>query len=147
MKKNGCLLLANFFLCGALLSSCSTQPPADTVLIGGKVVTVDSGFTIAEALAIRAGKIVAVGSNARIEAYIGPATRRIELAGRTVIPGMADNHFHSAGGGSGVDLSRVRTMEALLAAIQKSVAASKPGEVITTNSDWHEAQSCFRTIS
>ena len=90
--------------------------------------------------AVSEGRIVAVGSNSQIEAYVGPATRRIDLAGRTVIPGMADNHFHSAGGGPGVDLSRVRTMEELLAAIQERVETSKPGEIITTNSDWHEAQ-------
>ena len=71
-----------------------------------------------------------------------PARRRrpIDLRGQTVIPGLADNHLHDAGGGPGVDLSRVRTMDALLAAIAARVKQVRPGDVVTTNSDWHEAQ-------
>src|SRR6185369_6961499 len=68
------------------------------------------------------------------------ATTTIDLHGQTVIPGLADNHLHDAGGGPGVDLSRVRTMEELLAAIATRVKQARPGDVVVTNSDWHEAQ-------
>src|SRR5262249_61300964 len=68
--------------------------PADTVLVDGKFVTVDDRFTIAQALAIRGGRIVKVGTTAEIDALKGAATRTIDLKGRTVIPGLIDNHAH-----------------------------------------------------
>src|SRR6185295_2449445 len=90
--------------------------------------------------AISNGRFAAVGSNAAIRKLAGPATTTVDLRGQTVIPGLADNHLHDAGGGPGVDLSRVRTLDALLAAIAARVKVARPGEVIVTNSDWHEAQ-------
>src|SRR5262249_16780254 len=66
----------------------------DTILINGKIVTVDDRFTIAQALAIKGGRIAKVGTSAEIDALKGPATRVIDLAGRTVIPGLIDNHAH-----------------------------------------------------
>jgi adenine deaminase len=61
--------------------------PADTILVNGKVVTVDDRFTIAQALAIKNRRIVAVGSSADIRGRAGGNTRVIDLQGRTVIPG------------------------------------------------------------
>ena len=113
---------------------------ADLVATGGTVLTVDADFTVAEALAVREGRVLAVGPDAEIRAFVGPDTQVIDLAGRTVVPGLADNHLHSAGGGDGVDLSRVRTMDELLGAITGRAEASGPGELVTTNSDWHEGQ-------
>jgi predicted amidohydrolase YtcJ len=115
-------------------------PPPDTVLVNGHIITVDAGFTIAEAVAIADGRFTAVGTNASIRKMAGPATTTIDLRGRTVIPGLADGHLHDAGGGPGVDLSRARTMADVLAAIRARVAQSRSGDVIVTNSDWHEAQ-------
>src|SRR6185295_18358016 len=90
--------------------------------------------------AISNGRFAAVGTDAAIRKLAGPATTTIDLRGQTVIPGLADNHLHDAGGGPGVDLSRVRTMDALLAAIGARVKQVRPGEVVVTNSDWYEAQ-------
>jgi hypothetical protein len=64
----------------------------------------------------------------------------VDLRGQTVIPGLADNHFHSIGGGSGVDLSRARTLDDVLAAIRARAWVTPPSQVIVTNSDWHEGQ-------
>jgi predicted amidohydrolase YtcJ len=114
--------------------------PPDTVLVNGHIITVDAGFTIAQAVAIADGRFTAVGTNAAIRKLAGPATTTIDLHGRTVIPGLADGHLHDAGGGPGVDLSRARTMADVLAAIGARVARSRSGDVIVTNSDWHEAQ-------
>src|SRR5258706_10178350 len=115
-------------------------PAPEIILFGGKIVTGDRNFSYAQAIAISNGKILAVGGDREIRKLAGPATRQIDLGGKTVIPGLADNHLHSAGGGPGVDLSSVRTMAELMAAIAARVQAAKPGDVVITNSDWHEAQ-------
>jgi predicted amidohydrolase YtcJ len=115
-------------------------PPPDTIFVNGHVVTVDTRFSIAEAVAVTAGKFTAVGTTASVRALAGPSTKVIDLLGQTVIPGLADGHLHDAGGGPGVDLSRARSMADVLAAITARVKASRPGELIVSNSDWHEAQ-------
>lgn len=112
----------------------------DMILFNGKIITVDRHFTCAQALAIAEGKILALGSNDEILEQAGPNTQRVNLQGKTVIPGLADNHLHSAGGGPGVDLSRARTMAQLLEAIAERVSRAQPGELIMTNADWHEGQ-------
>ena len=87
------------------------------ILFNGKIVTVDGAFTYAQAVAIREGRFVSVGSDADVRRLAGPDTKLMDLRGRTVIPGLADNHLHSAGGGPGVDLSGARTLPQLLSAI------------------------------
>jgi predicted amidohydrolase YtcJ len=114
--------------------------PADTILMNGHIVTVDAQFSIAEAVAIAGGRFAAVGANAAIARLAGPKTATIDLHGQTVIPGLADGHLHDAGGGPGVDLSRARSIGDVLAAIAARVRTSRPGDLVTTNSDWHEAQ-------
>ncbi|HEY1910549.1 MAG TPA: amidohydrolase [Vicinamibacterales bacterium] len=119
----------------------TAQPaPPDTILVNGHVVTVDAQFSIAEAVAIAGGRFTAVGSNSTINPLAGPQTRVIDLHGQTVIPGLADGHLHDAGGGPGVDLSTSRSIRDVLGAIALRVKQSRPGDVIVTNSDWHEAQ-------
>lgn len=70
------------------------EPAADIILTNGKIITVDDRFTIARAVAIRGDRIVAVGTDAEIERLAGPSTRRIDLDGKAVIPGLIDNHMH-----------------------------------------------------
>ncbi|MGI9024027.1 MAG: amidohydrolase, partial [Burkholderiaceae bacterium] len=70
----------------------------------------------------------------------GPGTRIIDLHGRAVIPGLIDAHLHNAGGGSGVDLSTVRSLAELLGAIDRAAKLAHDGELIVSNPDWHEAQ-------
>ena len=116
------------------------QPPPDLILFNGRIVTVDASFSYAEAVAIRDGRFVAVGSNADVRRLAGAGTKETDLRGRTVVPGFGDNHLHSAGGGPGVDLSRARTLQQLLDAISERARRTAPGELIVTNSDWHEGQ-------
>ena len=80
-------------LLAALSLPARAQAP-DKVLVNGKIITVDGTFTIAQALAIRGARIVAVGTTADIEKLKGPTTQTIDLRGRTVIPGLIDNHAH-----------------------------------------------------
>src|SRR3954470_18466706 len=68
---------------------------ADTVLVNGKIVTVDAQSSTREALAVRDGKIVALGTSAQMRRLAGPQSRVIDLQGRTVIPGLIDSHLHA----------------------------------------------------
>jgi predicted amidohydrolase YtcJ len=86
---------------GALLAIAGTaamiraqQPAPDLVLSNGKIITVDERFTIAQAVAIRGDRVVAIGTNQEITRLAGSGTRRIDLGGRAVIPGLIDNHMH-----------------------------------------------------
>ncbi len=78
--------------------------PADMVLTGGAVVTMDAARRTTEALAIRGGRIAAVGLARDLRAQVGPRTRLIELRGRMVLPGFQDAHIHPTHGG----LARIR---------------------------------------
>ena len=98
------LLLCTLIGCNAAMGR--EGPPADRILVNGNILTVDARDSIAEAVAIRDGKILAVGANDDIEALAGPATARIDLAGRTVTPGLIDTHAHFAIGGL-VELTQV----------------------------------------
>jgi predicted amidohydrolase YtcJ len=79
---------------GAMGTLLAQQPAADLILSNGKVVTVDDRFTIAQAIAVKGDRIVAVGTNQEMARLAGPATSRVDLRGRTVIPGLIDNHMH-----------------------------------------------------
>jgi len=83
-----------FAIAGAMQFLHAQQQPADLVLSNGKIITVDERFTIAQAVAIAGDRIVAVGSNQDIGRLAGPGTRRIDLMGRSVTPGLIDNHLH-----------------------------------------------------
>ena len=115
-------------------------PQPDFVLYNGNVITVDASFLVTEALAIAGDRFLAVGNSDQMRAIAGPATRLIDLKGRSVIPGLMDNHLHGAGGGPGVDLSRARSLADVAAALAMRVKTLQPGDVILSNSDWHEAQ-------
>jgi predicted amidohydrolase YtcJ len=78
----------------ALVAVAHAQSNVDTVITDGKILTVDEGFTIVEALAIDAGRIVASGTREEIARHAGPDTEIIYVDGATVVPGLIDNHFH-----------------------------------------------------
>jgi predicted amidohydrolase YtcJ len=78
----------------ALLASVTAAEEADLLLHHGKIVTVDRKFSIHQALAVRAGKIVGVGSNEEVLQSRGPRTELIDLGGKMVLPGLIDSHTH-----------------------------------------------------
>jgi len=104
---------------------------AQLVLFNGRILTVDPLDTIAQALAIRDGKIIAVGADRDILRLAGAATKRIDLRGRTATPGLIDSHAHIADGGVEelyhVHLSDVSTVGEAVRRVQAGVAALKPG--------------------
>lgn len=140
MRRLTCKLRTGLQAFLSILLAAPVWAAPEAIYVNGKIVTVDPRFSIAEAMAVTAGKFQAVGTNADIRKLSGPATRVIDLHGRTVIPGLEDTHLHSAGGGPGVDLSNARTLADVLGAIERRAHTAQPGEVIVSNSDWHEAQ-------
>jgi hypothetical protein len=115
---------------------------ADTILVNGKIVTVDDRFSIAEALAVRGGRIVAVGTSADIDKLKGPQTRVIDLGRRTVIPGLIDNHAHwiRAAEHDELRFDGVTSRQQALKLLADRVSASKPGEWIAVLGGWSEEQ-------
>jgi len=148
MKKTyarNLLALAALGAVSSMMVACgsSDNPPvatADAVYINGKVVTVDKQSTIAQAFAIKDGKFLAAGTTEQIQRLVGADTKTVDLKQHTVIPGLTDSHLHSAGGGPGVDLSKVRSLAELFAKVKERADQVSPNTVVVSNSDWHEAQ-------
>jgi predicted amidohydrolase YtcJ len=120
----------------------ATAQSADTILVNGKIVTVDDRFTIAEGLAIRAGRVVAVGTTATVEKLKGPQTRVIDLNRRTVIPGLIDNHAHWVRAAEHDELrfDGVTSRQQALQMLAERVRTTKPGEWIAVLGGWSEEQ-------
>jgi hypothetical protein len=120
------------------------QPLADLVLTGGKIITVDNRFSIAQAVAIRGDRIVAVGSNADIGRLAGPSTRRIDLRGRAVVPGFIDNHAHYMEEGVlwtvELRLDGIETRKQALEAIRAKAASLPAGQWVYTLGGWSPDQ-------
>src|SRR5947207_2262189 len=116
------------------------QIAPDLILSNGKIITVDERFTIAQAVAIKGDRIAAVGTNADIARLAGPATRRIDLKGRSVIPGLIDNHLHLLRAGSTwqweVRWDGVATRKEALDLLRARTKALKPGEWIYNLGGW-----------
>lgn len=115
---------------------------ADLVLTNGRFFTVDSGWRIAEAVAIRDGRFVAVGTNAEVAKLAGPSTQTIDLAGRTVVPGLIDTHLHqvfAAMNLTAVQLLGARSVADVQKAIAARVAETPPGQWVIASSGWHES--------
>jgi len=93
MKKFAWLLLFSGVV-GLSLSLQAQQTGADLILTNGKIITVNDTFQIAQAVAVRGSRIIAVGSNADITRLAGPNTQRIDLRGKSMVPGFIDNHAH-----------------------------------------------------
>ncbi|MFH1765228.1 MAG: amidohydrolase [Gemmatimonadota bacterium] len=133
------LLIAGFCTLWAGCEAPSGQT-ADLVLHNGKVVTVDAAVPDGEAVAVLDGRILAVGSNREIEAYIGSDTEVIDLAGQLAIPGFIDSHVHFSGIGTAqlqLKLMEVANWDEVVQMVAAAVAAAEPGELIQGRG-WHQ---------
>ncbi|HAZ25149.1 MAG TPA: amidohydrolase, partial [Algoriphagus sp.] len=131
------------FLFAALFAwACASGPenPADSVFINGIVYTVDESNPKAEAVAVKDGLILAVGTTAEIQEYIGENTEVIDLEGKTMTPGFIESHAHLMGIGYNkleLDLMYVKTYDELVEKVAEAVAKAKPGDWITGRG-WHQ---------
>ena len=135
-------LIAIFLLsvCGAVAAA----ETADAIIVNGKVVTVDDRFSIAQAVAVKGGRIVAVGRNADIRKLEGAGTRVIDAGGRTVIPGLIDNHAHFIRVAEKwhyeMRLDGITARAQVLQMVRDRVKVAKPGEWIVALGGWSEEQ-------
>jgi len=108
--------------------------PADLILLNGNIYTANEKQPHAEAIAVKADRIVYAGSNAEVKNYRGAQTRVIDLHGATVVPGMTDAHHHLEGVGfreMTLNLEGITNLQNFLAKVKTKVDQAKPGEWVT----------------
>jgi predicted amidohydrolase YtcJ len=147
MNKRTCTLVG---VAGGMIAAMWTasiyaqQTVPDIVLTNGKIITVDDRFSIAQAVAIKGDRIVAVGTNQTINQSAGPGTRRIDLRGRSVVPGLIDNHAHYMEEGAlwqlELRLDGVETRKAALEMVRAKAATVPAGEWVFSLGGWSTDQ-------
>src|SRR5579864_8178414 len=117
---------------------------ADTVLVNGKVLTVDNQFSIRDAIAIRDGKITAVGNNNEVKKVAGPKARVIDLQGHTVIPGLIDSHMHAIRAATTfvteVNWIGAPSLTEALRRVHEAAQTMKPASWLIVAGGWNEQQ-------
>ena len=124
---------------GSRANGAASADHPDTIFINGKFITADESFSIANAVAVRGGRFLAVGDEADITALAGPSTTVVDLQGRTVLPGLIDTHVHVERAGLlkyTVQLNDVSTVEQALSRIS-SYAAKLPKGQWLRGGQWH----------
>jgi predicted amidohydrolase YtcJ len=128
------LLIVASLLLLALLPAQQSVQPADIVFKNGNVYTAADTSPRAEAIAVKADRIVFVGTNADAQQYVGQNTRVVDLKGKTVLPGFTDSHQHLSGVGfreMNLNLEGTTSLADFLAKVKARVAQAKPGEWVT----------------
>ena len=137
MKNLSIFILAVFFL---LSCNSKKSDPADIVFTNGIVYTVDPSNPKVEAVAVKDGLILALGSSDEISEYISDQTQVVDLLGMTMTPGLIESHAHLMGIGYNkleLDLMYVKTYDELVEKVAEAVAKAKPGDWITGRG-WHQ---------
>jgi predicted amidohydrolase YtcJ len=145
VSRRGFLQYASAASLSVAFSGCSRSSPvgdrADVIFSGGPILTMNSSNPRAEALAVRGDRIVAVGGMSEVDGLRGPNTRVVDLAGRTLMPGMVDPHMHSAliQLDHWIDVGAINTpsYDAVLTKLRNAGGESQPGEwVLAQLFDW-----------
>ena len=147
-NRSACVAVAGRYLAATLALAAFALPVAaqspDTAFVNGKIITLDERSSTAEALAVRDGKIVAVGGSADIRSLAGPATRIIDLGGRTVIPGLIDSHMHAIRAAlfyaTEVNWIGAHSIPEAMARIAAAARTARPGQWIIVAGGWTEQQ-------
>lgn len=122
------------------LLSCSGRKPADLVITGGTIYTMDTSQRVVEAVVVNADTIVFAGSSQAARKWIGDETKVIDLQGKTMIPGFIEGHGHFMGVGYNeldLDLSGVKSFEEIVERVRVAASKAKPGEWILGRG-WHQ---------
>ena len=138
MRRASLLVLLLFpLLAGVAVTG---QPPsADIVLLNGTIITVDAKDTIAEALAVKDGRITFVGRTVDARKHVGPATRVVDLAGRTATPGLIDTHVHFSEPADRLDLGGARSMDDVIRLVRER-AVKVPAGTWVRGGGWDEGK-------
>jgi predicted amidohydrolase YtcJ len=123
-----------------LLACAPVEAPADLVLMGGRIVTMDDSYPEATALAARGQRLVAVGLEKEIDRYIGPDTEVIDLGGALAVPGLIEGHGHFLSLGRAkirLDLNGASGFDEIVAIVEAAVAEAEPGQWILGRG-WHQ---------
>jgi predicted amidohydrolase YtcJ len=135
-------------LAAAVLAGCASAggdapgSAAELVLTNGRVVTMDPNLPEAQAVAISGDRIVAVGTAAEIQRYVGSGTEVIDLAGRLAIPGFIEGHGHFMGLGRAktiLDLTTARNWDEIVAMVGEAARSAQPGSWIVGRG-WHQSK-------
>src|SRR5215831_14786992 len=105
----------------AWLSQARAEEPADTVFRNGRVYTVDAHGSIQQALAVRAGRIVYVGTDLGAQPFVGPGTAVNDLQGRMLMPGLVDGHMHPLAGGTALVKCNLNYERLTVAQVQSKI--------------------------
>lgn len=118
--------------------------PADLIVTNAKVVTLDAASTTAQALAVRDGRLLAVGDAATVARHAGPSTRTLDAGGRTLIPGLIDSHLHGIRAAlsyaTEVNWVNTYTIAEAMERLKAKAAASRPGAWLVVAGGWTEQQ-------
>ncbi|MGY6554286.1 MAG: amidohydrolase [Wenzhouxiangella sp.] len=140
MRKPVAMMVSLLVLLLQSSAAATELAAADLVFVNGRVLTMEETKPEAEALAVHDGLIVAVGGAADVEALIGEDTQVIDLAGRSLIPGLIEGHGHFLGLGESLmtlDLRQTRSFAAVVEQVRVAAADAAPGEWITGRG-WHQ---------
>ena len=124
----------------SLLACAPAEDPADLVLMGGRIITMDSANPEVEAIASRGQRLVAVGTVEEVGRFIGPETEVIDLAGAFASPGLIEGHGHFLSVGRAkmvLDLRGAKSFEDIVAQVEAAVAEAEPGQWIRRRG-WHQ---------
>ena len=117
---------------------------ADTILFNGRIATLDSLAPEASAVAIREGRFLAAGDDRSVSAYTGPNTTRIDLKGRTAIPGLNDSHIHVIRGGLNYNMELrwdgVPSLAIALRMLKDQARRTPPPQWVRVVGGWSEFQ-------
>jgi predicted amidohydrolase YtcJ len=132
------------FVAVMLAAAAVSAQSADLVLINGKILTLDARSNVQEAMAVRGGLVAATGSTAELRALAGPATRVIDLQGRTVIPGLIDSHLHAIRAAlsfsTEVNWIGAPSLVEALTRIRAAARTMKPGAWLIVAGGWNVQQ-------
>jgi len=135
----GRVVLATLVLIGA-----ARAQPADLIVVNARVATLDAASRVADALAVRDGRLIAVSSRAAVEALAGPTTRRVDAGGRTIVPGLIDSHIHAIRAAlsyaTEVNWIGAASIDEAMARLRDAAARARPNAWLIVAGGWTELQ-------